>query len=446
MASKMKTSSVDVVNAVRASMLESGNTEYTDRIPEATRYNLAQIGEIFKNDDNLANQFLHNIVNRIAFVWVKSRLYKNPLSEFKRGELGFGVSIEEVFVQIAKAHHYNPAIAEQKVFAREIPDVKSAFHTLNRQDFYKVTIQNNDLYNAFLSENGVTDMIGRIVDSLYSGDNYDEFLIIVALVAQYIDNNETYDITVPALTSEANVKRFLVKVRSTARMLSFMSTKYNPMGVATYSPMEDLVIIMTPETQAEIDVEALAGAFNMNKAEIENRIVIIDSFGDSPKAQSTLAFITDKDFFVLYDKLIKMTEIYNSEGLYWNYCLHHWELMSTSKFSPVVRLTTDEVADTAITSLTLTPETATVVKGGTVMFTPTLTGTGNFDRALNWTVSGTLSAISSQGVLVVNPAETEKTLTVTCTSIGNSSVSATATVTVKDYFTGNITMISSTID
>lgn len=446
MSTKLKTSSVDIVNAVREQLKETSTIDYYNRVPEATRFNLSEIGDILYRDDKLANEFLGNLVNRIAFVMVKSRLYKNPLSEFKKGELGFGVTIEEIFVQIAKAHHYNPAIAEKKVFARELPDVKSAFHTLNRQDFYKVTIYNNDLYNAFTSETGVTDMIGRIVDSLYSGDNYDEFLITKQLIAQYIDNNETYDIHVDPVVDEATAKSFLVKVRGFGRSLTFMSDKYNPMGVTTYTSLEDIVIFMTPETQAMIDVEALAGAFNMDKASIQTRIVIIDSFGESDKAKSTVGFITDRDFFVLYDKLIKFTEIYNSEGLYWNYFFHHWELMSTSKFSPVIRLTTDIINDSSIESVTIEPERDSAYPGQFVKFNSQIKGTGNYNKNLLWSVDSILSEITSQGILQINAAETEETLIVTAKSAEYPSVKGVASVTVNKYPTHSVTIANLPID
>lgn len=431
---KLNMNSVDVTNAIRNAIVSGGDTEYENRIPEATKYNMAQIGEIFKVNDNLANKFLSALVNRIAFPIVKSRLYKNPLSEFKRGELGMGTTIEEIFVQVAEAHHYNPAVAEKEVFKREIPDVRAYFHVLNRQDFYKVTIENNDLYNAFLTENGVTDMIGRIVDSLYSGDNYDEFLLMKNLISQYIDKYRTYDVQVNAITDEASAKEFLILVRGLTNNMRFMSNKYNSAGVTTFTDMSDILIFVTPETQARLDVDALAVLFNMSKGEIQSRVVVIDTFGQSPRAQSTLAFITDKDFYMVYDKLFKFTEQYNGQGLYWNYFLHHWELMSASRFSPAIRLTTEDVANTGITSISVTPETAEITLGQNQQFIATIEGTGNYLRGANWTTTGKYSEISSTGLLQVNPAETDTTLTITATAEGDPTKSATATVTVKPFF------------
>lgn len=436
MAMQLKSNSIDIVNAVRNSLITGGNTEYEQRIPIATRENLRQIGEALQSYQPLANAFLGELINRIAFVIVKSRMYHNPLRVFKKGELGYGTDIEEIFVQVAKAHHYNPAIAEREVDKRELPDVKSAFHRLNRQDFYKVTIQNNDLYNAFLSENGVTDMIARIVNSLYSGDSYDEYLCMKQLVTQYIDNNDTYSVPISPITDESSAKAFLVKVRSWSKNITFMNRNYNPFGVLTHTSIDDMVIFMTPETQAYVDVEALAGAFNLAYADFLQRIVIIDSFGESEQAKETVAVITDMDFYLVYDKLMKFTERYNGEGLYWNYWFHHWQVMSTSKFSNFIRFTTDTISDTTITSITLEPSSASIPLGGYQRFNVEIEGTGNYLKTANFGLSGSLpvySEVTSEGLVLINTAEPNKTLTLTAQSQTDITKTATASITITGF-------------
>lgn len=434
MATKLKSTSVDITNAIRASLVSAGNSDYENRIPIATQNNLRQIGETLYNNQPLANAYLGELVNRISFVLLKSRLYRNPLRVFKKGDLGYGTDIEEIFVQIAKAHHYNPAVAEREVDKRELPDVSTAFHRLNRQDFYKVTIQNNDLYNAFLTERGVTDLIAKIVDSLYSGDNYDEYLIMRQLISQYIDDNSTYDIHVAPVNNEAAAKAFLVQVRAWASNLTFMSDAYNPMGVLTNTERETMVIFITPETQAYVDVEALAGAFNLPYADFNVRVVVVDSFGTSERAKSTLAIITDEDFYIVYDKLQKFTERYNGEGLYWNYWFHHWQVMSTSRFSNLIRFTTDNVADTSITSFEINPSTATVMQGGFQRFNVDVEGTGNYLDTASYTLSGdnpVYSEITPEGLLLVNTAEPNTSLTVTATSQSDNTKTSRASVTIQ---------------
>ena len=127
-------SSVDILNAIR----NSASTNYRDYVPEArgSAQSIREIGAIIMQYPTLQNEFLSALVNRIGMVLITSKMYTNPWTVFKRGYLEFGETIEEIFVNIAKPFQYDPATAENKVFQREIPDVRAAFHTLNYQKFY----------------------------------------------------------------------------------------------------------------------------------------------------------------------------------------------------------------------------------------------------------------------------------------------------------------------
>ena len=169
-------SSVDVLNAIR----NSASVNYQDYVPIATpnAESIREIGNVIMDYPSLQNEFLNALINRIGRVLITSRMYQNPWSMFKKGLLDYGETIEEVFVNIAKPFQYDIEDSEDTVFKRTMPDVKSAFHILNYQEFYPVTIQDKDLRKAFLSWDGITDLIGRIVDSMYSAANLDEFLVM----------------------------------------------------------------------------------------------------------------------------------------------------------------------------------------------------------------------------------------------------------------------------
>ena len=122
--------SVDILNAIR----NSATQNYKDYIPVATK----------------DAEFLSALVNRIGRVLITSKMYSNPIEMFKKGMLEFGETVEEIFVNIAKPFQFDQSIAEKEVFKREIPDVRSAFHVMNYQKFYKSTISDRELKQAFL--------------------------------------------------------------------------------------------------------------------------------------------------------------------------------------------------------------------------------------------------------------------------------------------------------
>jgi hypothetical protein len=414
-----------ILNTIRA----NASDEYQNRVPVATRDNIAEVGNAITNYEPTRNEFLNALINRIGMVIIQSRLYENPLRSFKKGMLEFGKDIEEVFVEIAKAQTYDPETAETEVFKRVIPDVKTIFHRMNRQDFYKVTISNDQLRTAFLSYRGIEDLIGRIVDSLYSGDNYDEFLLMKNLMNDYGAKGLFYPITVTEVTDEATAKKLTVNLRSTAKTLGFMSNQYNAQGVHTFTPIEDIVIFMTPQTEALMDVESLARAFNLEYADFLGRVVIVDNFGGLENVQ---ALMVDKQWFMVYDTFFNFTEQYNAQGLYWNYFFHHWQILSTSQFANAIAFTTETPS---VTSVTLSPKTATASKGQKVQLTATVVGTGMATETVTWTVTGTSdvkSTITSSGELSIASDEPNTELTVTATSVFDGSKKDTATITVTD--------------
>lgn len=419
---------VEILNAIRA----KASPDYQNRIPEATKDSLKQVAESITEYEPAKNEFLHALMNRIALVVLRKKLFNNPLRNFKKGTLAYGTDIEEIFVNIAKAHTFNPERDQDLQFKREIPDVQSRFHRLNREDFYKVTISENQLTNAFLNEFGMRDLIATLTDSLYNGDNQDEYLIMKNLLTQHIDSTETYNVHIDEVTSKETAENLLVEVRSMASTLPFYASKFNPAGVTTFTKKEEMILFVTPRTKALMDVKALAAAFHLDKADIDFSIVVVDDFGTSEKAKSTIAVLTDSDFFVVYDKMQKFTETYNAQGLYWNYFFHHWETISSSQFSNFIRFTTDLVNEDSVTKVEVAPTTIdNAQKGKSYDISAIVTKVGNASEAVAWDVDSTLSTVQD-GVLFINKDETMETLKVTAKAISDPDKTAVCTVNIVE--------------
>ena len=457
---KLSASSEEILNAIR----NSASANYKNYVPVASisQNNIKEIGVIIMNDAVLQNEFLSALVNRIGRVIVTSKLYSNPWAKFKRGLLEYGETIEEVFVNIAKPFEYDPAVAENKVFKREIPDVRAAFHPLNYQKFYKSTIQREQLRQAFLSWNGITDLIAKIVDAMYTAANYDEFQVMKYLIGRHILNGELKPVTISAVSS-ANMKSIVGTIKGVSNNFEFMSNKYNLTGVQNYSLKDSQYIIVNSNFDATMDVEVLATAFNMDKADFMGHRVLVDSFGEldterlaqlfangdgytelSSDELSALdaipAVIIDEDWFMIYDNLAEFTEQYNAEGLYWNYWYHVWKTFSISPFANSAVFVP---GTPSITSVTVSPETAVVMPGQSLLLTATVV-TGYFaSQAVNWTatISGSAApdkvSISPLGLLTTDPEITAGTeITVTATSVFDPTKSDTATITVYDPSAG----------
>ena len=149
----LNANSVEILNTLRA----NASPNYQDMVPyaEGSLDSVREIGAIIMQYPALQNEFLSALVNRIGMVLVTSKLYRNPWAFMKQGMLEFGETIEEIFVNIAKPFEFNQERSETTIFKREIPDVRAAFHVMNYTKFYKATISNDQLRQAFLSWNGM---------------------------------------------------------------------------------------------------------------------------------------------------------------------------------------------------------------------------------------------------------------------------------------------------
>lgn len=440
-------SSIDVLNAIRNSSSEN----YRSAVPFADSENIRDIGNILTGNPTLANSFLTNLVNRIGRVIISSRMYDNPWSMFKKGMLDYGETIEDIFVDIARPFEFDQAVSEKEVFKREISDVESVFHILNYKKFYKVTISEQDLNLAFLNASGVTDLINKIIDSLYAGARYDEFITMKYLIARHLIDGNLCTVEVPEV-SEENAKKITTKIKEVSNAFTFMSTKYNLAGVHNYSDKDRQYLIVNNEFDAIMDVEVLASAFNMDKAQFTGKRVLVDGFGivdkerlnelfSESKGYTELtdveikalnaipAILVDQDWLMIFDNMDKFTELYNGQGLYWNYWYHCWKTFSISPFHNSVAFIP---AVPTVTSVKVSPTTVTAKPGTTVILTPTVTTTSFASKKVTWSVDRELATVSFDGrVHILESASAGESITVTCTSVFDPSQNATATITVE---------------
>lgn len=439
--------SVDVLNTIR----DNSSNYYKDMVPFANNdtASIREIGNVIMTYPALQNEFLTALINRIGRVIVSSKMYLNPWASFKKGLLEFGETVEEIFVDIAKPFTYNPEVAETEVFKRVIPDVKATFHVMNYQKFYKQTIQNDSLRQAFLSWQGITDLIAKIVDAMYTAANYDEFQTMKYMLAKCILKGYMNPVEIPTVEPN-NMSNIVSEVKGISNLLTFGSRKYNMAGVFTYTNKEDQIVIINSRFDAQMDVEVLASAFNMDKAEFMGRRVLIDSFGaiDSerlaelfaddptyvPFTQEELTALdqiplltVDKDWFMIFDNIFQFTEIYNPQGLYWQYIYHVWKTFSFSPYANNVLFTP---STPAITSVTVTPGALTIAKGQTAQLNVVVATTGFAPQAVTWSIDSELSTVNSNGLVTVGADETATTLTVTATSKYDNTKTGTATITI----------------
>lgn len=350
--STLNASTIDILNVIR----QNASLEYQSLVPQVTReLDIPKVGEAIFGTPGLSNQFLNALVNRIALVAIKSATFNNPYEPLKKGYLYFGETVEEIFVDLVKPLEYSAEKAAGREFKRYMPNVRSAFHVMNWRVMYPVTIQEADLKRAFLSIDGVRDLIARIVDAVYTAAKYDEFLLFKYLLIKAISNGQLKPVAFDATSETEGAVAF----RGTSNKMEFLRSDYNAAGVKNNTPKSRQYIFMDADYNASFDVEVLAHAFNMDKANFMGNLMLIDDWTEFDNERFDIirensdgieevtatelalladvkAVLVDGDWFQVYDNETQFTEKYVASGMYWNYFYHQWKTVSSSPFANAV--------------------------------------------------------------------------------------------------------------
>lgn len=422
----LEATNIQIANTIRSNM----SLDYQERVPELTANNIEEVFNAITSYQPDFNAFNSALVNKIGISYfTRKDKFENPLASLKQGMMPFGTRVEEIYTGLVKAKVFDPENSATNVFKRNLGDVRTLYHEMNRQDKYDITISEEELKGAFSQEYGLSQLITRKYDSLFESDSLDEYTIMKELVSSLYTHGGFYPVIVDEVTDEASAKALVRQMRALSTKLTFIKDMYNPIKVPTRTLKNNQVVLISPETEAFIDVEVLAVAFHMDKTELMGRIIVIDDFSsDSEKDMSHVeAMIVDRDLWKVWDTLFKVADIYNPDGLYWNAFLHHWQIMSYSLFCNAVVFTTSITAS----AISISAPQTSVKKGGSVQLTATVTGDPS--NTVLWSVATPQDPdtyIDGVGVLHIGKNEGASTLTVTAKSAYTSSVTKTQQITV----------------
>lgn len=347
---------VNTLNYIR----QNASTLYRDSIPKATAQNISQIGSLLLSDayQPQLNEFVNSLINRIALTRIENKSFSNPLSMFKKGTVAYGVDVQLIYENPAEAESYeysNEAMA--KLLTITDPDTKVAYLRRNRKDLYTKTITREGLAGAFVDVEAFDNYISAITQSLYSGNYIDEFKYTKALIDGAYESGKVITETVSAVSDKATAEAFVEKCRALYLKMQFPSSEYNAYSiltdngsekpVTTWTDADRICVITTADVMAKVDVQSLASAFNMDKANFMGRVIVVDGF-ENDEIQG---IICDESFIQIYDNVFRFDEFYNARTMTWNEYLHAWGTYAISPFANAVCLatslpTTDTDTDT----------------------------------------------------------------------------------------------------
>ena len=337
---------VDITNLV-ASM---GSADLHNRIGTATEQTIGKIGETILKYTATKNEFLDVLVNKICGQIFMNKVYTNPLSFFEKDPVPFGATLESVFCDLIQAKNFNENFGSGNtevgsLIGTEKPPVKTEYYSRNFAKKYKISVSDEQLRTAFMNANGLQNLINQVLTVPTNSRNFDDFQMMKGLLANASTKEITLSTAYKTAADDVKAKELTKKTRAIVDRFGMMGNVFNIQGINTFTNPQNIVIITTPEVAAMLDVELLATAFNMEKAEMGRRIVKIDSFqkydGTNKKFvadPNVELMIVDEDY-IQFRRTLQVSESFrNPDHLTTNVFTHNQGIAAVCGFVNAVKI------------------------------------------------------------------------------------------------------------
>lgn len=401
------------------------------------------IGKIIMKNVAYKNAFL-NTINLIGLTVITRNHWENPWKTFTdKGELTYGQQVREIITDIANVYDYNTLVDRPGDFIKtEVPNVLNYLHEVNYQKFYKTTTSDEQMAMAF-ERNDLFSLIDDIVNSLYEGMEYDNYLVAKYILARRILDGTITSVQISNFATKTD-REIVSEIKGYSNDMTFRSNKFNPAGIRKATAFEDQFAIVSTKFDAKFSTNVLATSYFRSDAEMKSNMELCDGFGnfDMPRLAEIFAkrdangdvipdsyvdgyvpltdaemenlneipcVIVGRDFFQMYRYGLdaspeggRATMWFNPQTLRTNHWLHIWSVMSSSPFENAICFTPDSIG---VTSVTVSPSSASVTKGQDLKLSATVSTTGFANKSVSWSVNqsntSNVATIDQNGVLSV---------------------------------------------
>lgn len=368
----------------------NGSNMFQQRIPNPAISSYANVvSNLFAPMNNdLFNEF-SGLLNGLTATYVDIKRWEHGLRALKKPAAQWGNTERHVAVKFLQAHAGK--WDDETLLKVERPEFEEWFYSVGEPRRYEFSWSKQEIARAFASEGtGYDDLLSATITQMLNSAEYDEMQIMIQMFAEadkrtgglyryHLDGD---------IKDRASAEQLMIGVRSLAKTMEIAPTMmFNQIGIPTTESPETLVFWCTPEVAAVVDVTLLAAVFNLDRANVQYRMIVIPEF----PIPNVVAALTSEDFIYYRDFMTGMEPpFYNPANRTMKY--YYWAngMIGFNPAANCVLFTTEEA--TVIPTLTVqptglefTPNTAEVAAGGSVQLhvnlTGNVTGTGN-DRGL----------------------------------------------------------------
>ena len=311
---------------------------YQDRIPEITVNNFKEIGDLIMERPNMKNEFINTLFNKIGLTLLQNKKYTSRLDIFSKGKLEYGETIEQIMCDLIECKDFTEQKENNEVselVSAQVPDIKVLYHSENYKHKYKVTISDIRLRKAFNDKYGVDKLVASIITSVQNSIAYDRECMLKSILSAGV-YKQSISVAYDNGSIGSRAKNLVTEIKKNIIKMETMSKSYNNAGINTFTRKEDMVLVIGSEYATDIDINLLATAFNLDKAEISTRILVVDELPLAGDVK-TICVLMDKDFIVDYTTLYEVRQFENGNTLSTNLFYHVWGIMAQNDFTNAIQ-------------------------------------------------------------------------------------------------------------
>lgn len=340
-------------------MSVDNNSIYHQYVPVVTESTtIGEFGSPILDTQNLdvLNDFV-GLLKKVVYTAVYNKTFNNPLAQLEGDRIPLGQFVEDVMINPAKARGFNVndfAGILQKYEA----EVATQYLSVNSDLQYCVTLTRDKIRNAFTSWDNLESLISGYINSLYNGAYVTRYNQAKGLpLAAFEAGAVKYEV-INNPTDEQTAKNLVRKMRADYSKFQIPSTKFNAwqdvkgdgaFALKTWSDPQDIIVMISADVEALLDVEVLASAFNMSKADFLGRVIVVDDFSQyaddgqvAVDGSMIKAMICDRSWFKIKTQDFAMDSWFNANNRTWQYYLNDVRMVNYSLFANAKVYTTAE--------------------------------------------------------------------------------------------------------
>lgn len=311
-------------------------------------------------DTQTKDQLSNKILNKVTKQIIDSQVFEGIFGIFTRNELDTGFQIEEIEVGNLTSRDFDPTGAN--ALSKSDMNFATLYHKINRQKTFEATASNAQIKRSMLSKENMSKVASAIAEELYNSSAIEDYEAMKQLLKDIAD--EQKKMVICDLNGNGTKIDAIVKaIQTLATNMTLPSTFYNYSGFKkTFSKKENLVLIVDSSTNARLNVDSLASAFNMEKKDLVKNIIVVDELptinyagiqavegktidigedapiktykysaeGEQQVTGKAVAFLVDRRAILRDPVERELDEMYNGKGRFTKYYLHATDILSYS--------------------------------------------------------------------------------------------------------------------